>query len=76
MPNLGKSLQCMGYYCSGPYIIGMALVECFLVQQASVPVVVEWISTQGGWYGNVRIPLRRCQRSWNCLLESGCVGDA
>jgi hypothetical protein len=50
----------MGYYCSGPYIIGMALVECSLVQQASVPTVVEWISTRGGWYGNIRIPLRRC----------------
>jgi hypothetical protein len=72
MPNLGKSLHCMGYNsCSGPYIIGIALAECFLVQQASIPTVVEWISTRDGWYGNVRNPIRRCQRIWNCLLESG-----
>ena len=31
-PNLGKSLQRMGYNsCSGPYIIGIALTECSLV---------------------------------------------
>jgi hypothetical protein len=46
-PNLGKSLQCMDYCWSSPYIIGMALAECSLVQQASVPAVVEWIFTRG-----------------------------
>jgi hypothetical protein len=74
-PNLGKSLQCMGCRWSGPYIIGMALAECSLVQQAFVPTVVEWISTRDGWYGNIRNPVRRCQQIWSCLLKSGYVGD-
>jgi hypothetical protein len=75
-PNLGKSLQCNGYNsCSGPYVIGIAPAECSLVHQASVPAVVEWISTQDDWYGNVRNPVRRCQRIWSCLLEFGCIGD-
>jgi hypothetical protein len=40
-PNLRKSLQCTGYNsCSGPYISGIALAYCSLVQQASVPTVV------------------------------------
>ena len=31
-PNLEKSLQSIGYNsCSGPYIIGIALIEHFLV---------------------------------------------
>jgi hypothetical protein len=67
----------MGYNsCSGPYIIGIALAEYSLVQQASIPIVVEWISTRDGWYDNVRNPVRRCQRIWSCLLESSCVRDA
>jgi hypothetical protein len=59
-PNLGKSLQCMGYCCRGPYITGMALAEYSLVQQVSILAMVEWISTWGRWYGNVKNPLRRC----------------
>jgi hypothetical protein len=36
----------MGYNsCSGPYIIGIALAECSLVHQASVPAM-EWICTR------------------------------
>jgi hypothetical protein len=77
MPNLRKSLQCTGYNsCSGPYISGIALACCSLVQHASVSTVVEWISTRDGWYGNVRNLVRRRQRIWCCPLEFGCVGDA
>jgi hypothetical protein len=77
MPNLRKSLQCTDYNSySGPYISGIALACCSLVQQAFIPTVVEWISTRDGWYGNVRNLVRRCQRIWSCPLESGCVGDA
>jgi hypothetical protein len=65
-----------GLLLSGSYINGIALAECFLVQQASVPAVVEWIFTWGRWYGKVRNLLKKCQQSWSTLLESGCVGDA
>jgi hypothetical protein len=59
-PNLGKSLQCMGYSsCSGPYIIGIALAEYTLVREASIPAL-ECICTWDGWYGNVMNPIRRC----------------
>jgi hypothetical protein len=62
-PNLKKSLQCTSSYnsCSDPYISGIALACCSLVQQASVPIVVEWISTRDGWYGNIRNLVRRRQ---------------